>query len=69
MNLGTLFKVAKFLFSNWGILKDLIAQIMKLFKGETTKEAVKECVDGVCSKIEEKAANKKRRGGWFGRGR
>lgn len=69
MNLGMLFKIAKFLFSNWSILKNLITEIMKLFKGESTKTDVQNCVDGVCSKIEEKAAAKKKRGGWFGRAR
>jgi hypothetical protein len=66
MNMATLFKVAKFLFSNWGTLKTLIAEIMKLFKGETTKAAVDECLNGVCEKLEQKKVEK-RRGPWWRR--
>lgn len=47
-------KIIMFLFSNFSIIKNLISELMKLFKGETSKESVKDCVGEACNKIEAK---------------
>lgn len=52
--MGQAMKVIMFLIKNWSVISALIAEISKLFKGESTKEAVQKCVDGVCEIGEQK---------------
>lgn len=69
--MGTAFKIIGFIIKNWSLLKSLkplLDEIIKLFKGESSKEAVQQCVDGVC-KVAEQKANQPKKKSWLSRWR